>query len=158
MVDWLLVGKNEVEFEDILVFIQTKGVEMNYLGIDRYINNVAFPYISFNNLEGIYDHITKVISLRSTFYGNLKDDLDNGEFLEEYENGTICDGYPAPYNVTRNTTIVYSCDKEKVTNFELFNITEYSLCQYQAQVKSKYFCASEYTKGYVEIDIQCTEV
>ena len=132
---------------------------MNYLGIDKYINNVAFSYIRFNNLDDMYDHMTEIIRLKSIFYGKLQHNhLDNGEFLEEYKDGTICNDHPTLYNATRNTTIIYSCDREMATSFEILNVKEHSICQYEAKVKSKYLCAPEYTKGYVDNDIQCNEI
>lgn len=71
-IDWLLIGWNQIYAENIEVFIQTKGLSLNYLGIDKYINGLSFSHIEFDELGSAEEHIANLTRIRPKLYGKAE--------------------------------------------------------------------------------------
>ena len=71
-IEWLLVGRNGVEFEDIEMFIQTGDTIFENIGIDKYMKEVKISYMYVDRLSSeLQEHISNVATLRTAFYGTI---------------------------------------------------------------------------------------
>ena len=41
MIDWLLIGRDGIDFDNIDLYIQTNGTKIDYIGIDKYMNGIT---------------------------------------------------------------------------------------------------------------------
>ena len=70
MIDWLLIGRDGIDFDNIDLYIQTNGTKIDYIGIDKYMNGITINNIVIQPInENLENHIKEVIELRTSFYG-----------------------------------------------------------------------------------------
>lgn len=68
--DYLLVGRNGVDFEDIELFLKIDNINFKHIGIDKYMKEVSISHIIVDNLSKEFSkYISEVIELKTSFYG-----------------------------------------------------------------------------------------
>lgn len=69
-IEWILVGRNGIEFEHIDLYLNIGNATIKRIGIDSYMKGIIINHIVVKQMdESMQGHIESIIEDRSIFYG-----------------------------------------------------------------------------------------